>query len=526
LPLRLGIDFGTTRTVVAFADRGNYPVVTFLDESGDPVEAFPSVVAENAGKLCFGFEAVAKSSDPSWTVVRSFKRLLGGPHVSATSSVQIGSTRIALSDLLTQFLSALRTAIATRSNVAAAASRVIAAPANAHSAQRFLSLDGFRRAGFDVLGLLNEPSAAGFEYTHRFRNTLTSRRDHVVVYDIGGGTFDVSLVQMNGVHHEVVGTSGINRLGGDDFDDVLARLALAKVDVEPGAVSQRSIRLLLDHCRELKERLNPSTRRINVDLSSSLGDEAPLAELSIDVGEYYQECAPLIARTIEAMLPLVQGADAAQAPEGPEPAVEPVALASEIAGIYVVGGASALPAVARELRERFGKRVHRSPYPSAAAAIGLAIAADESSPLKLSDRLSRVFGVFREAQGGAEVTFDPIFGRDVPLPTAAGASTVIHRVYRAAHNVGHFRYVECSDVDVSGNPRGDMASFADVYFPFDTKLRERKAELAQVSVQRFDDGGPLIRESYAVDGHGIVEVTIANLDDHYERSYRLAPLAG
>lgn len=124
------------------------------------------------------------------------------------------------------------------------------------------------------------------------------------------------------------------------------------------------------------------------------------------------------------------------------------------------------------------------------------------------------------------MTFDPIFGRDVPLPAAAGASTVIHRVYRAAHNVGHFRYVECSDVDIAGNPRGDMASFADVYFPFDTKLRERKAELAQVSVQRFADGGPLIRESYAVDGHGIVEVTIANLDDHYERSYRLAPLAG
>ena len=86
-------------------------------------EAYPSVVAENAGKLCFGFEAVAKSPDPSWTVVRSFKRLLAGPEVSAQSSVEIGGTRLPLADLLTQFLSALRTAIITRSNVAAAASR-------------------------------------------------------------------------------------------------------------------------------------------------------------------------------------------------------------------------------------------------------------------------------------------------------------------------------------------------------------------------------------------------------------------
>ena len=71
--------------------------------------------------------------------------------------------------------------------------------------------------------MLNEPSAAGFEYTHRHRNTLTSKREHVVVYDLGGGTFDASLVRMSRPAHEVVATAGINRLGGDDFDDVLAR---------------------------------------------------------------------------------------------------------------------------------------------------------------------------------------------------------------------------------------------------------------------------------------------------------------
>src|SRR6185369_17904370 len=92
-----------------------------------------------------------------------------------------------------------------------------------------------------------------------------------------------------------------------------------------------------------------------------------------------------------------------------------------LAGIYVVGGASALPVVSRVLRERFGRRVHRSPYPSAAIAMGLAIAVDEDAGFELSDRLSRHFGVFREGRGGQEVVFDPIFSRDTRVPRMGDA---------------------------------------------------------------------------------------------------------
>src|SRR5260221_14464623 len=78
-PLRRGIDFGTTRTVVAVCDRGNYPVVSFTDETGDAVEAFPSVVAEKEGALRFGFEAERRGADQEWTIVQSFKSLLSIP---------------------------------------------------------------------------------------------------------------------------------------------------------------------------------------------------------------------------------------------------------------------------------------------------------------------------------------------------------------------------------------------------------------------------------------------------------------
>jgi molecular chaperone DnaK (HSP70) len=516
--LRLGIDFGTTRTVVAFCDRGNYPVVGFTDEAGDAVECFPSVVAEKDGELRFGFEAERLGADPAWTLLYSFKRLLHDPSPDAT--VVLGSTRVRLIHLLTQFLTALATALRTRSNVARALrggeplEAFVAAPANAHSTQRFVCLDAFRRAGFDVLGLLNEPSAAGFEYTHRYRNTLTTRKDHVVVYDIGGGTFDASLLRMSGTHHEVIAATGINRLGGDDFDAVLLDLALGKLEMSRSALPPRAERLLLEQCRHLKEQLHPSSRRITLDLATCLGKGAPEPELSLDVSEFYAGCAPLIDRTLAVLGTVLDKLT---------PDADPAKLPTEIAGIYVVGGASALPAVGRALRDAYGKRVHRSPYPSAAAAIGLAIAADGRAGLELTDRFSRVFGVFREAWGGREISFDPIFDHDQALPTERAARAVAERTYRAAHNVGHFRFVECGDVDREGHPRGDLANFADIYFPFDPQLFGRGVELGRIHVERFGRQGPLIRETYAVDAQGIVEVTIQNLDDHYELAYRLSP---
>jgi molecular chaperone DnaK (HSP70) len=521
--LRLGIDFGTTRTVVAWCDRGNYPVVSFADESGDSIECYPSIVAEREGELKFGYDASHCLADPSWTVLRSFKRLLSGD-VSAETAVTIGGTSLPIDELLTKFFSALRSALLTSSNISAAVRRnkridaMIAAPANSHSAQRFLSLDGFRQAGFEVLGLLNEPSAAGFEYTHRFRNTITSRRDHVLVYDIGGGTFDVSLLRMSGAHHEVVMSAGVSRLGGDDFDEILVELALERAGVTRGSLSRRGDQLLTDHCRDLKERLNPSSRKVGIDLASCLGTDAPAPEVVIDVGEYYERCAPLIQRTIDVALPLMDRAERDGDPMD--------AVGSDIAGVYVVGGASALPAVGRALRQQFGKRVHRSPYPSAAAAIGLAIAADENSAFELTDRFSRVFGVFREGRGGAEVTFDPIIGRDVPLPTGRAQTIVCERTYHAAHNVGHFRYVECSEIDGSGVPRGDIGHFADVFFPFDPSLKAKNIDLASVTVRRFDEQGPLVRETYGIDKSGIVEAKIRNLDHGYERSFRLPRSGG
>ena len=501
--MQLGIDFGTTRTVVACADRGNYPVIDFVDPSGDSIGWIPSMVAARVGEIRYGFDAAAVASDPSFTTLHSFKRLLA----DEAREVRIGEVVLPLAELLTGFLSYVRDAVLERRGRRPSARRAgpgsagplaaaVAVPANALGAQRLVTVDAFRRAGFDVGAMLNEPSAAGFEYTHRHRSTLSAKRDLVVVYDLGGGTFDASAVRMSGARHEVLATSGIARLGGDDFDEALARTALLSVDLDLDALPARAARALLLQCREEKERLHPSSRKIVIDLEAALGPLAPRPEVVVQTADYYELCAPLVERTVLAMAPVMEHLD-------------------EVAGIYVVGGASELPIVARTLRDRFGRRVHRSPYPSAAVAIGLAIAQDRASEFSLVDRYARTFGVFREGGGGREITFDPIFEPDTPLPDRGAAPLTRTRAYRAAHNVGHYRFFECTGAPT----RGDMTVFGDVRFPFDSSVDE-----ASAPVERRPPGdvaGPRIEESYSLDSRGIVEVVIRNLDRGYERVFRL-----
>jgi molecular chaperone DnaK (HSP70) len=514
--MQLGIDFGTTRTVVACADRGNYPVVDFVDHEGDRASAIPSIAAARDGELLFGFDAARVAFDPSYTVLPSFKRLLSSPAARSSQPVRLGDTVVSLGKLLTGFFEYVRDAVLERSTTGRRRSRApavleasVAVPAHALGAQRLVTLDAFRSAGFEVGVMLNEPSAAGFEYTHRHRETLSARRDLVVVYDLGGGTFDASAVRMSGNRHEVLASAGIPRLGGDDFDEVLARTALLQVDLDLATLPSRAARALLAQCKEAKERLHPTSRKIALDLDAALGRLAPKPEIVLKVADYYAACQPLVDYTIDAMLPVMtRFEEEARAPD-----------LADIAGIYVVGGGSELPVVTRLLRERFGRRVHRSPYASAAVAIGLALAADGAADFSLVDRYAHTFGVFREGDAGRQIIFDPIFAPDTQLPTRASAPLTETRAYRAAHNVGHYRFFECSALDGSGKPHGDMTLYGDVHFPFEARLAD--ADVASVPVERRPGDGPRIEERYSLDERGVVVVVIRNLDAGYERSYRL-----
>jgi hypothetical protein len=303
-------------------------------------------------------------------------------------------------------------------------------------------------------------------------------------------------------------TAGLARLGGDDFDRVLAGLAAKRGRLDLDALSPHRRRLLLDACRDAKEALNASSRKITLDLEACLGKDAHTPELTLAAADYYEACEPLVEQTLEAMQPVL-----VRAGEGED--------LSDVAGVYVVGGASSLPVVGRVLRARFGRRVHRSPYPHAAVAIGLAIASDASASFQLEDRFSRNFGVFRESQAGDKASYDAIFTREMALPRPGEPSVTVRRRYHAAHDVGHYRFFECAAFDDEGAPRGDLAPVTDVLFPFDASLRRADVDLARQAVRRLDGRGPLIEECYAVDAHGMVEVTITDLDSGFARRHAL-----
>lgn len=505
--MRFGIDFGTTHTVVAVCDRGNYPVVSFFGPDDEPVDAYPTVVAEHDGELCFGLEAQARVGVPGWTFMRSFKRLLTEPGAGPHRSVPLGSCELTLLDLVASFLSSLRRDLIERSNLPVSPrsneplEAVIATPANARSAQRFVTLEAFRRAGFEVIAMLNEPSAAGVEYAHRYARTLNSVRQQVLVYDLGGGTFDASLVDMRGLAHEVVASAGISRLGGDDFDDVLLNLVLPLQGQERDELSPSELDRLSESCREQKERLHPNSRRMVIETNDGF--------VEVPVETYYALAEPLVTCTLETTLAVLASSGVA---------------ASGLAGVYVVGGASALPSIGRSLRAHFGRRVHRSAYPSASAAIGLAIAYDEGSRYTVRDRLARYFGVFRETESGAEVSFDPIFAPNVVLEQVPEALRWVVRTYRAAHNIGHFRFVECDAIDQNGAPDGELSPAMEVLFPFDPYLRDRDFDLSQMPVIRFDTEGPLIEERYSIGATGMVELDIVALDTGYAKHYELGAM--
>ena len=495
--MRLGVDFGTTTTAIAIVDRGNYPIVSFVNNNDDTVDFIPSIIALDGDRLIYGFDAEDAAREGALHL-RSFKRLLSDPSVTDTSTLRLGNHSISILDALTGFLSYVVRQLRTNSSIASLPDSepleaLVGIPAHAWSAQRFLTLEAFRRAGWNVLAMVNEPSAAGFEYTHRHAGTLNSKRTAILVYDLGGGTFDASIVSATGTLHEVMGSRGLNMIGGDDFDVVLATRLAAAAGTDSGKLGDAEWERLIEDSRDAKETLSPSTKFITVPV-----DGKPV---TIPVTDFYEAATPLVEATIEAMEPLLVP-DASGVNQ----------LGGDIAGLYVVGGGSQLPLVARVLRSRFGRRVHRSPHTAASTAIGLAIGADPEAAYTVREQLSRGVGVFREREAGSFISFDTLLEPNTEL--APGETLTIKRHYRAAHNIGYFRFVEYSSFDEAGVPRGDLQPYGEVIVPFDHSLRRSDIDLSAIPVVRTEDG-PLIEESYIVDENGMVTVEITDLDAGY-----------
>ena len=324
-----------------------------------------------------------------------------------------------------------------------------------------------------------------------------------MVYDLGGGTFDVSLVTLGETEHTVEASDGIPHLGGDDFDEILADLALEFAPPEPTLTPFERGRLL-EECREKKESLNPNTRKIAIDLERV---RSGWEQVTLPVDVYYERCRPLI----ESTRVLVENLLAAH----PDLTLDT---------LYVTGGGSELPPVARILRETFGRKVRRSAYMRSAGAIGLAIRAAAAAD-RLSDQFNQYFGMWREADFGGNIVFDLIFPRGVRLPAAGQPPLHLERVYQPAHNIGHFRYLECSRLDERGQPIGEIANWEQIQFPFDPALWNC-TDLASETIRPLNiPNGLTVREEYTCDAGGNLRVKISTDPYGNAREYSIGQLA-
>src|SRR5262249_53582747 len=160
------------------------------------------------------------------------------------------------------------------------------------------TVEAFKRAGFQVLGLINEPTAAAIEYAHNHLSALGKRspKRYVVVYDLGGGTFDTSAVSLVDRRFDLIASEGIGRLGGEDFDAIILDLALDAAHIELSSLSPVRRAHLLEICRETKEALGPSNRKLSLDFSAAFEG---IEVVTLDMAVVNEACMPLVARTLE-----------------------------------------------------------------------------------------------------------------------------------------------------------------------------------------------------------------------------------
>jgi len=367
----VGIDLGTTNSLVAFVDEAGRPQII----SGPDGPLVPSVIAFGQdGELdCVGCPANARLCEHPDRTIYSVKRMMGrgaeevvaelgmlpySVHRSAGSSavrIEVCGRRFTPPELSAFVLRELkqRAEVALGKPVARA---VITVPAYFNDAQRQATKDAGRLAGLEVLRIVNEPTAAALAYG------LDKRpQGRIAVYDFGGGTFDVSILQLHAGLTEVLSTGGDTHLGGDDIDQLLVQTMAGEL-----AAAGIDVRGHLD----LVQRLRQAAIELKIALSTQEHatyplDLAPLhqgkLDFTVDRPTFEALIAPIVERTL---VPCRQ-------------ALKDAGLqAGDIDEVVMVGGSTRIPLVRQRVQELFGRAPHVEIDPDQVVALGAALQAD------------------------------------------------------------------------------------------------------------------------------------------------------
>lgn len=355
--MRLGIDFASKWIFAAAADRGNYPLIGFEGEQAGLQKCFPPFIAVQGTNRNYGWEAWSAQADPSAAIFGASDPLRYG----SGSAAKLDANPSML-DALTEIACAFRAAL-DRGGLNRSAGEpyeiVLAAAAGANGLQRWSITEAFRRAGFTILGLLDEPLADAVEYTHTHPAT-----GNILVYHLGARMFAASVINIDEDAPRAIASVGLGDVGGDDFDTLLAELAwdsaaLPQADYDSLSPSERF--LLIEECRRAREALVASAQRCVIDLGVV---RHGYKILSVPLDLFHERCRPRLDKTVKLVEQLLQ------------------VYGGPINAVYATGQGCELPFAVRRLRETFGGKVGRAANGRGTTAIGLAITAEQ---MKIDD---------------------------------------------------------------------------------------------------------------------------------------------
>lgn len=392
----LGIDLGTTNSCMAIMEGGE-PVVLPNAEGG---RTTPSVVGfSKKGEKLVGQIAKRQAVSNSKNTVQSIKRHMGDVNYKVTLSDK-EYTPQEISAMILQKLKADAEAYLGETITQA----VITVPAYFNDAQRQATKDAGTIAGLEVLRIINEPTAAALAYG--LDKEEGSKDQKILVYDLGGGTFDVSILEIGDGIFEVLSTSGDTRLGGDDFDNRIVDHLVAKFKESHGTDLSKdlaALQRLKDAAEKAKIELSGVTNT-NINLPFiALGPDGDQLHLDIDLtrAQFEKMTEDLLEKTLSAMR---QALSDAKLDIG------------KIDKVILVGGSTRMPAVIELIEKFMQKKPYKNINPDEAVAVGAAIQAGVLSgdikDILLLDVIPLTLGI--ETLGGVST---PLIERNTTIPT-------------------------------------------------------------------------------------------------------------